>query len=74
LEKLHSLQIQSLLIEGGQRTLQRFIDLNFWDEARILIGNTHFGKGLKAPVLEKIPTHIECVEEDKISWIQNEML
>jgi diaminohydroxyphosphoribosylaminopyrimidine deaminase/5-amino-6-(5-phosphoribosylamino)uracil reductase len=72
LEKLHSLQIQSLLIEGGQRTLQRFIDLNLWDEARILVGNTCFGKGLKAPVLEKTPTHIEQVGEDKIVWIENE--
>jgi diaminohydroxyphosphoribosylaminopyrimidine deaminase/5-amino-6-(5-phosphoribosylamino)uracil reductase len=72
LEKLHSLQIQSVLIEGGQRTLQRFIDLNLWDEARILVGNKYFGKGLKAPVLEKTPTHIECAAEDKIVFIKNQ--
>ena len=72
LEKLYSLQIQSILIEGGQRTLQRFIDLNLWDEARILIGNKHFGKGLKAPFLSKNPSHIEEVEKDKIVWIKNQ--
>jgi len=72
LEKLYSLQIQSVLIEGGQRTLQQFIDINLWDEARILVGNHYFGKGLKAPVLSKTPTCIEHVEEDKIIWIKNE--
>jgi len=71
LEKLHSLQVQSVLIEGGQRTLQRFIDLNLWDEARILIGNKYFGKGLKAPILSQTPTRIEEMDGDKIIWIKN---
>jgi len=71
LEKLHSLQIQSVLIEGGQRTLQRFIDLNLWDEARILVGNKWFGKGLKAPVLSGKTAEIEEVGNNKIIWIKN---
>jgi diaminohydroxyphosphoribosylaminopyrimidine deaminase/5-amino-6-(5-phosphoribosylamino)uracil reductase len=71
LEKLYSLKIQSILIEGGQRTLQRFIDRNLWDEARILVGNKYFGKGLKAPLLSTTPAHIEEVGEDRIIWIEN---
>lgn len=41
--------IQSIIIEGGAITLQRFIDRDLWDEARIFQGSTHFKKGTKAP-------------------------
>jgi len=43
-------QIQSVIIEGGTRTLQTFIDANAWDEARVFRGETFFEKGVKAPV------------------------
>ncbi len=43
-------QIQSVLIEGGTETLQAFINANLWDEARVFIGNTEFGNGVKSPV------------------------
>ncbi|WP_233899109.1 bifunctional diaminohydroxyphosphoribosylaminopyrimidine deaminase/5-amino-6-(5-phosphoribosylamino)uracil reductase RibD [Tenacibaculum piscium] len=50
-------KIQSVIIEGGTKTLQTFIDENIWDEAQIFIGEEiSFGKGVKAPKLsaEKI--------------------
>ncbi len=46
---LHKKNIISILIEGGTRTLQSFIDSNLWDEARIFTGQNTFGEGLKAP-------------------------
>jgi len=49
LKELHKHNIQSVIIEGGQQTLQTFIDENFWDEARIFIGNKAFESGTKAP-------------------------
>lgn len=33
---LYQLKIQSVLVEGGARLLQSFIDENMWDEARII--------------------------------------
>lgn len=51
LEVLYQHSIQSILIEGGQKTLQSFIDFGMWDEARILVGNTYFHEGIKAPTL-----------------------
>lgn len=51
LEVLHQNQIQSIIIEGGLKTLQTFIDQNIWDEARIFKGNVFFEKGTKAPFL-----------------------
>ena len=35
LEALHAHNIQSLIVEGGARTLQSFLDQNLWDEIRI---------------------------------------
>jgi len=41
-EILHKYNIQSVIIEGGTRTLQSFIDKKLWDEARIFTGTTTF--------------------------------
>lgn len=46
------LNIQSLLVEGGSKTLQSFVDRYLWDEA-IVITNTSLivNKGVAAPIL-----------------------
>ncbi|WP_086478041.1 bifunctional diaminohydroxyphosphoribosylaminopyrimidine deaminase/5-amino-6-(5-phosphoribosylamino)uracil reductase RibD [Arenibacter amylolyticus] len=49
---LHKHQILSVIIEGGAKTLQSFIDANLWDEARIFTGSSHFGTGLKSPSIQ----------------------
>lgn len=41
--------INSVIIEGGAKTLQTFIDENLWDEARVFTGQSSFKKGIKAP-------------------------
>ena len=46
---LHKQSINSVIIEGGAKTLQTFIDENLWDEARIFKGNLLFKDGIKAP-------------------------
>ena len=35
LESLHAHQIQSLIVEGGAKTLQSFLDKDLWDELRV---------------------------------------
>ena len=59
LKELHKHNIQSVIIEGGQLTLQTFIDEDLWDEARIFIGNKAFENGTKAPsiALERSEKH-----------------
>ncbi|MDA9554872.1 bifunctional diaminohydroxyphosphoribosylaminopyrimidine deaminase/5-amino-6-(5-phosphoribosylamino)uracil reductase RibD [Pelobium sp.] len=52
LYQLYLQDVQSLIIEGGVKTLQTFIDAGLWDEARIFTGNVRWGKGKKSPVLE----------------------
>lgn len=48
---LYDRQVLSLVVEGGARLLQSFIDGNHWDEARIITGDKLLFKGLKAPGL-----------------------
>lgn len=47
--QLYLQDIQSVIIEGGAKALQSFIDAGLWDEARIFTGTTLLGQGLKAP-------------------------
>jgi len=49
---LYQLKIQSVLIEGGARLLQSFIDSGYWDEARVITNETLVIKsGIPAPQL-----------------------
>jgi len=51
LQTLYNASIQSIIIEGGKKTLARFMDANCWDEARVLSGRQQWGSGLEAPQL-----------------------
>ena len=52
LKACYELKVQSILIEGGKKLLQSFIDKNLWDEARIITNTKMFiGNGLAAPEL-----------------------
>ena len=63
---LYKHQIQSVIIEGGQQTLQTFIDSNFWDEARIFIGKVLFQEGIKAPTLVKKNFEKQFIGNDEL--------
>ena len=43
-------KIGILLVEGGSKTIQLFLDLGLWDEARIITNSKSLQNGLKAPV------------------------
>jgi diaminohydroxyphosphoribosylaminopyrimidine deaminase/5-amino-6-(5-phosphoribosylamino)uracil reductase len=52
LNVLYSMNVQSLLVEGGAQTLQSFIDEKLWDEARIITNQELIiANGLAAPIL-----------------------
>ena len=70
-QKMYEMNIQSVLIEGGQRTLQQFLHVNLWDEARVLTGNKCFGTGLQAPNIPLKPYQIDDVEGETVSWYKN---
>lgn len=43
--------LQSIIIEGGSKTLQHFIDNNLWDEARVFTSDINFSGGTSAPLI-----------------------
>ena len=54
LSVLYKIQIQSLIVEGGTKLLQSFIDEGLWDEARVITNvDMVIGEGLDAPVLKR---------------------
>lgn len=71
LDYLYEKQVLSVMVEGGCKTLQSFIDSGLWDEARVLVGNCCWGKGLKAPEIEQNPQLTEYVEDNKIIYYRN---
>jgi diaminohydroxyphosphoribosylaminopyrimidine deaminase/5-amino-6-(5-phosphoribosylamino)uracil reductase len=70
LEELYKRNIHSVMVEGGSRTLQYFIIDNVWDEAYVIVGNVHFGEGVKAPVLNKIPTQSHFFGDDEVFYFK----
>lgn len=61
---LYKESINSVIIEGGQKMLQTFINENLWDEARIFVGNANFQSGIKAPTLNGRLTTETKIEND----------
>ena len=58
--------IQSVMVEGGAQTLQFFIDLGIWDEARVFQATRSFGKGIQAPHVKGKLLSEESVMNDKL--------
>jgi diaminohydroxyphosphoribosylaminopyrimidine deaminase/5-amino-6-(5-phosphoribosylamino)uracil reductase len=71
-EALYLQNIQSILIEGGQRTLQTFIDENLWDEARVFVGNSTFKNGIKAPSLVGTLKETNTLDQDILNLYYND--
>jgi diaminohydroxyphosphoribosylaminopyrimidine deaminase/5-amino-6-(5-phosphoribosylamino)uracil reductase len=63
-DKLYECDLQSVIVEGGAQILQSFIYDNLWDEARIFIGNTTFGEGLKAPKIDGVIESVKKIDSD----------
>ncbi|TXD77794.1 bifunctional diaminohydroxyphosphoribosylaminopyrimidine deaminase/5-amino-6-(5-phosphoribosylamino)uracil reductase RibD [Algoriphagus ratkowskyi] len=50
LEDLYKRNIQSVLIEGGSYSLNKFLASELWDEARVFTSSNKFGSGVAAPI------------------------
>jgi diaminohydroxyphosphoribosylaminopyrimidine deaminase/5-amino-6-(5-phosphoribosylamino)uracil reductase len=73
MDNLYDKKINSLLVEGGAQLLQSFIDLDLWDEARIITNrNMYVHNGVKAPVLKRgeMKTR-EYYGEDEVAYLVN---
>ncbi|WP_179377270.1 bifunctional diaminohydroxyphosphoribosylaminopyrimidine deaminase/5-amino-6-(5-phosphoribosylamino)uracil reductase RibD [Winogradskyella wichelsiae] len=66
-DTLYKFKINSIIIEGGAKTLQTFIDEELWDEARIFVGHSQFNEGTKAPKLKGQLISETDILEDKLN-------
>ena len=66
LSDLHKRSIVSLIVEGGKKLLNSFIDQGLWDEARVFTGKRTFSEGIRAP---RFDAPIVRSEELDDSWL-----
>ena len=65
-------KITSVIVEGGQKTLQAFINEGLWDEARIFSSETYLKEGIKKPQLKSIPVKETHIDSDSLKIILND--
>ncbi|MCT1530558.1 bifunctional diaminohydroxyphosphoribosylaminopyrimidine deaminase/5-amino-6-(5-phosphoribosylamino)uracil reductase RibD [Sphingobacterium daejeonense] len=70
LYQLYLMDIQSIIVEGGKKTLDLFIAAGLWDEARIYIGADSWGEGIKAPEIEGELVEGTMVGNDRLMIIR----
>lgn len=71
LKRLYENRICSLVVEGGKKTIEKFINANLWDEANIIVGNKRFGNGLQAPEIPIEPSEIKMIGNNKLEFYFN---
>jgi diaminohydroxyphosphoribosylaminopyrimidine deaminase / 5-amino-6-(5-phosphoribosylamino)uracil reductase len=73
LNGLYQLGIQSILVEGGTKLLQSFLDEGLWDEARVICNEQLvIGNGLPAPQLHRSQLlRAERIFSDSIRYYHN---
>ncbi len=68
LTELSEKSISSVIVEGGRHTLQQFIDMELWDEARVFVSETRFKSGIEAPNIDQLPHKMEDVFGDRLIY------
>jgi diaminohydroxyphosphoribosylaminopyrimidine deaminase / 5-amino-6-(5-phosphoribosylamino)uracil reductase len=71
LHVLYLREIQSVIVEGGAKLLNSFIEKNLWDEARVFTSDKFFVKGIKAPVIPVSAVSKEDIEGDELQVFRN---
>lgn len=71
LADLHKHNIQSVMIEGGSKTIQLFIEAGLWDEARTFKSAGTFGTGIAAPCVDGNRISEGNLSGDELLFIQN---
>ena len=67
---LYRHHIASVIIEGGAKTLQTFIEANLWDEARIFKGQATLTYGVPAPKISGKIQSTASLLGDSLTFLQ----
>jgi diaminohydroxyphosphoribosylaminopyrimidine deaminase/5-amino-6-(5-phosphoribosylamino)uracil reductase len=60
------MDIQSIIIEGGAKTLDLFIKAGLWDEARVFTGPQYWPEGIRAPAITGKMAEETVIGPDKL--------
>ncbi len=72
LSVLHREGIQSVLVEGGRATLERFIEEDLWDEAYVISNpNLRLASGTQAPLFAKNPHNKFNLRDNTVAFYKN---
>ena len=63
---IYNLGIQSVIVEGGRKTLQFFIDNNYWDCIRIIKTNKELKEGTPRPNFNITDSNYIMIEDDRL--------
>ena len=63
--------IQSIIIEGGKKTLEMFINSDCWDEARVVVSENKLRSGTKSPLLNSRLKKEVMIDGDSIQFYFN---
>lgn len=74
LNELYRRNILSVIVEGGSKLLNSFIELNLWDEAYVYTGNQFFGKGVAAPHISGKTLAYRKLDDCKLHVLKNLVL
>ena len=73
LKELYEREVLSVIIEGGAMLINSFVKKNYWDEARVFVGNKFFGDGVKAPELSGDLYSYDEVGDSKLFTYRNKL-
>ncbi|MBE9467550.1 MAG: bifunctional diaminohydroxyphosphoribosylaminopyrimidine deaminase/5-amino-6-(5-phosphoribosylamino)uracil reductase RibD [Bacteroidetes bacterium] len=71
LDYLFQINVQSVIIEGGEKLIMSFVNQNIWDEARVFVGNKFFYNGIKAPKVNRDFSYEEDMLDSKLFVYRN---
>ncbi len=72
LQVLAEKKVQSLLVEGGSKLLQSFIDTGNWNEARVFTSDIICSHGVKSPILRENQIACSTIKNDTLVVHKND--
>jgi diaminohydroxyphosphoribosylaminopyrimidine deaminase/5-amino-6-(5-phosphoribosylamino)uracil reductase len=52
LKVLYEMKIQSVIVEGGTKTIKKFLDNDLWDSIRVFKGIKNLENGIQSPKID----------------------
>jgi diaminohydroxyphosphoribosylaminopyrimidine deaminase/5-amino-6-(5-phosphoribosylamino)uracil reductase len=71
---LYKKNITSVLVEGGSKMLNSFIESNLWDEAVQIINDENCAEGIKSPIINWVAYNTKKIENDTHYYYKNEKI